>query len=124
MIILKPCITCKGPKDFKDFGSKNKCKSCIKLGIVKDYQTDMKQEKRKVNAAFNNAVRRGELVRPEHCSRCGGSKPQGHHEDYSRPFDVMWLCQKCHSAHHRWKDENILLYGNFVRRRHQFSFKH
>lgn len=46
------------------------------------------------------AVSRGEIVRPEFCG-CGAEKPHAHHEDYSRPLDVMWLCRKCHDARHR-----------------------
>lgn len=34
------------------------------------------------------------------CEVCGDVNSQGHHEDYSRPLEVMWLCQKHHSARH------------------------
>ena len=54
---------------------------------------------RKVHAA----VRRGELVRPLVCERCGVDKGQrlhGHHDDYSKPLDVMWLCALCHRFRH------------------------
>ena len=58
------------------------------------------QEKRKVHKIVEYAVKRGELVR-ECCQRCGAIKNiQSHHDDYSRPFHIMWLCPKCHAARH------------------------
>lgn len=48
------------------------------------------------------AVKRGELVKPGHCSRCPEThRIEGHHDDYSRPLDVMWLCTACHRVRHR-----------------------
>ena len=55
--------------------------------------------------AVRAARHKGLLERPLHCERCG--KPDqpcsdgrtwlhGHHEDYSKPLDVQWLCAKCH----------------------------
>ena len=53
------------------------------------------------------AIARGKL-RPGPCEGCGvsGKRPSGqsrvhaHHDDYSKPFDVRWLCAKCHYRHH------------------------
>ncbi len=45
-----------------------------------------------------NAIRRGNLVK-EPCA-CGNPDTQAHHEDYSRPLDVEWLCRDCHDARH------------------------
>ena len=43
------------------------------------------------------AIERGEIIRPDNCSRCNiKSDIIGHHEDYSRPLEVIWLCYKCH----------------------------
>lgn len=48
------------------------------------------------------AIRRGRLVRPDVCSACGETcKPEGHHDDYSEPLEVRWLCKPCHCRHHR-----------------------
>ena len=48
------------------------------------------------------AVRIGMLRKPETCSECGarGRKIHGHHADYSKPFEVTWLCEFCHRALH------------------------
>ncbi len=47
------------------------------------------------------AVERGEIVRPKQCSKCPFvGKIQGHHTDYSKPLDVMWLCKRCHENEH------------------------
>lgn len=58
--------------------------------------------------AFQQAVRRGELVRPDSCSRCGEKCiPDGHHADYGRPLDVEWLCRKCHHFAHGFRPLNL-----------------
>lgn len=41
------------------------------------------------------------LLTPQPCVFCGGADAQMHHDDYSRPFDVEWMCQPCHGAYHR-----------------------
>jgi hypothetical protein len=46
------------------------------------------------------ALRAGDVVRP--CKQCGKSA-EAHHPDYTKPYDVLWLC----SYHHqRWHKEN------------------
>lgn len=51
------------------------------------------------------AIQRGDLVPAEHCQKCGcpseGRALDGHHEDYSKPLEVEWLCCSCHKKHHR-----------------------
>jgi hypothetical protein len=45
----------------------------------------------------SNAVRDGRLDRPNRCSRCNEKgRIEGHHEDYSKPLEVIWLCTLCH----------------------------
>ena len=50
--------------------------------------------------AVNNAVRSGILLR-QPCFICGSQDVQGHHPDYSRPLDVVWLCVPHHAELHR-----------------------
>lgn len=64
-------------------------------------------EKYKAHTALNNAVRSGKIVKPDSCSVCdGGWQIEGHHDDYSKPLEVCWLCAACHKKLH--KDLNIL----------------
>jgi len=48
---------------------------------------------------------RNKLPKPETCQHCGNipKKLHGHHEDYSKPFDVIWLCFSCHRHEHKGK---------------------
>lgn len=50
--------------------------------------------------ACSNAIRDGRLIR-QPCEVCGKEKAQAHHDDYSKPLEVRWLCTKHHAAWHR-----------------------
>jgi hypothetical protein len=52
---------------------------------------------------LRDAVKSGTVAKPSACMLCGanGGRIDGHHHDYSRPFDVVWLCTRCHGAQHR-----------------------
>lgn len=56
--------------------------------------------KRKTHIAVGNAIRDGKLVK-QPCEICQESKVQAHHDDYSKPLDVRWLCTKHHAEWHR-----------------------
>ena len=52
------------------------------------------------HAALRSGLKRGLLERRP-CEVCGDEPADGHHDDYSRPLDVRWLCRKHHKALHR-----------------------
>ena len=56
-------------------------------------------EKYKAQNTVNNAIRDGKLQKQK-CMICGG-KAHAHHEDYSKPLDIVWLCPVHHSELHR-----------------------
>ena len=65
-------------------------------------KTQMARYPKKVKARkmVHEAVQSGKLVR-EPCEVCGSEEDvQAHHEDYSKPLDVRWLCPE----HHREVD--------------------
>lgn len=53
----------------------------------------------KANQAVRNAIRNGNLIKPELCEDCDKKKAiYAHHHSYRPPFwlDVKWLCTICH----------------------------
>lgn len=54
---------------------------------------------RKAHIILGNALRDGKITKRP-CRDCGSKKVHGHHEKYSKPLDVIWLCARCHRAKH------------------------
>lgn len=53
--------------------------------------------KRRASMMVSAALKSGRLVRPMNCEKCGAAgRIEGHHDDYSKPLQVRWLCTKCH----------------------------
>jgi len=66
-----------------------------------------KDHPEKVHAVdkLRGAVAAGRIIKPPFCSDCYQAKTarqlHGHHDDYTKPLIVRWLCAPCHSEHHR-----------------------
>lgn len=61
---------------------------------------DKNREKLRAHWRVKSAIKRGLLVRLP-CSICGDIKSDAHHEDYTKPLDVVWLCVTHHKLLHR-----------------------
>lgn len=48
----------------------------------------------------NYAIKIGKISRMS-CEICGKENAFAHHDDYSKPMDIRWLCNFHHSEHHR-----------------------
>ncbi len=48
---------------------------------------------------LHRAIRRGSISQ-QPCEVCGDTKSHAHHEDYSKPLDVNWLCRFHHMIEH------------------------
>ncbi len=75
------------------------------LGFARQYSSYQKKRRRKdpekdsARRRVSRAVKNGELKRKP-CEVCGSFYSQAHHEDYSKPLDVIWLCRKHHLELH------------------------
>jgi hypothetical protein len=64
-------------------------------------------ERHSAHAQMTKAIRAGSLVR-QPCEVCGSPDVEGHHDDYSRPLLVRWLCKPHHLAAHGGRRNNHL----------------
>lgn len=110
-------------------GYLSKCKGCVKLQVRthranhdstreydrRRYRDNVKRRDAtaKTSRAWNqknpeayrahylvsNAIRDGRLKK-EPCEICGENRVHAHHEDYSKPLEVRWLCVRHHAGLH------------------------
>lgn len=60
---------------------------------------------RNAHIIVGNAIRDGRLIRGT-CRFCGDEGHHAHHNDYSKPLKVWWLCRDCHVAFHKPSQES------------------
>ena len=53
---------------------------------------------------LHGELKKGNIKKPLRCEACSKRhKLTAHHEDYSKPLEVEWLCYECHGQR-SWKD--------------------
>lgn len=95
------CSKCDGPNDRLP---QRYCRAChaayARENRPRHVDLSEEQRKRSVARAYANVYqRRGKLL-PEPCAACRDPSAQKHHDDYSKPLQVTWLCRKCHLTLH------------------------
>lgn len=55
--------------------------------------------KQKARLAVRYALRCGKLEKSD--CKCGSHDVEAHHDDYTKPLEVLWLCRSCHSQTHK-----------------------
>lgn len=64
--------------------------------------------KQEARVKLRLAILSGKIRVPKKCVSCKQIKKlDGHHPDYNRPLEVVWLCRKCHIGLHKKKCYNI-----------------
>ena len=125
----KTCFKCGTEKPLTEYyrhkqmadGHLNKCKACTKADVARHRAENLERiraydrargnrqsiekmrEYRRKNPekykAHNQVSYR--LKSPGVCSECDSTYHiEAHHDDYSKPLDVRWLCAACHKQHH------------------------
>lgn len=94
----KPCHV-----DYYSTRNKNKARLEYLNQYMKEYRLK-NPEKIRARGKVQKAIKSGKLVRLP-CEECGDPKSEAHHEDHTKPLDVMWLC----FTHHRIKEGRSLI---------------
>jgi hypothetical protein len=102
---FRTCLNC--PIEMPAKGRKFRCDPCQQAHAKALRNSPDEAAKRRARSAVSVAVVAGLLERRS-CERvyewsgrtCGRPKTYAHHEDYSRPLDVVWLCGWCHKRRH------------------------
>ena len=64
------------------------------------------QIKRAAHIMVGNAIRDEKLFKMS-CEKCSGLKVNAHHDDYAKPLEVRWLCDRHHSEWHKTNGEGL-----------------
>lgn len=93
------CHSCANERSKKYYKTENG-KKAVKRAVKKNINKYPK--KATARNKLNYAVSQGKIKKPQKCSKCGEAEKriEGHHEDYSKPLEVKWVCTKCHSSLH------------------------
>ena len=121
--LTKICGRCKIEKPVSEFykstrdGYRSRCMPChaedcklyaetgyyqrpeVKKRRREDWHRPDEQAKNFARNCLGSAIRAGKISR-QPCSICGEEQAEGHHEDYSQPLEVKWLCRPCHKKLH------------------------
>lgn len=105
-----------GDNLYIDYRNKRYCKLCRKnhqhrLTQQKKYwlryppsKTKRDPIKERARRMAREAVRSGKIIKPNACETCkkvmDKRKIHGHHRDYGKPLDVVFLCSICHAKEH------------------------
>lgn len=88
----------------KPLGRDYQCNACTKK-LKKWSKPD--RYKYLARRKVGRAVHSGRLTRLP-CQVCGDVKSEGHHDDYSKPLEVTWLCRIHHvDKHVQLRSENV-----------------
>jgi len=70
-------------------------------GYKNEYRSKIKYpEKYHANQLLNYAIKKRRIKRGN-CEVCNKKQAQGHHDDYTKPLDVRWLCHLHHAEYHK-----------------------
>lgn len=76
-----------------------RAKNKAKVRAYAKEQALKEPHKAKARQACRGKIKSGEIQKLP-CRECGSKNSQAHHDDYSKPFDVIFLCPKHHSELH------------------------
>jgi hypothetical protein len=98
---MKPCSKCGKPNKRLSQRYCLACHAAYMRANRTPYLELSPEQKAKVKArSVANTYQKRGLLKKENCFVCEDPNAQKHHEDYSRPLDILWLCKTCHVMIH------------------------
>lgn len=81
---------------YREYYKKNKLKikEIVKKWSIKN------NKKVKAHWDIEYAIKKGKIIKNS-CEICGFKNVDGHHPDYNKPLEVIWLCRKHHKEIHK-----------------------
>ena len=60
------------------------------------------KKKAHAHKVYNQALRNKKIIASNRCENCLelSNNIHGHHFDYNKPIEVIWLCAQCHMSVH------------------------
>jgi ribosomal protein S27AE len=100
----RPIVSTKMPREYhveyeKAYYSRPEIKihrAALQRSYVRDPERRVRHEAR---WKVRRALLAGRLKRRP-CEVCGETRVDAHHDDYTKPLDVRWLCRRHHFEHH------------------------
>lgn len=101
---MKVCSKCGGSLCSR-LGKQRYCKAChaeyMRENRPKHSELSEDQRKKANTRAYTHQlIKRGKLIK-QPCKVCGNVNSESHHEDYTKPREVIWLCREHHLELHR-----------------------
>lgn len=89
---------------YKAYQQTEKGRLVEKLKEANRWQKRKHTAKYKCRRALREAINAGKITRGTcHCGEIGDA----HHDDYDKPFEVVWLCKKHHREEHKKNKEPV-----------------
>ncbi len=106
-IITRACSKC--GDDLGDRYKKQRyCKKChaenMRETRPKYSELTEDQRKRAIARSYARVYLNKGKIKKQPCSICGDEKSEMHHEDYSKPIEILWLCRIHHLELHNGKN--------------------
>src|SRR4051794_27601008 len=93
------CAKCRANRAWREWyrrrtREENRARTAARAPVKRDTSEYMKKnpEKHRAHTAVARAIADGRLTKGA-CEVCGEERADAHHDDYSKPLDVRWLCR-------------------------------